>query len=1071
MKVHWFPILLGTIMHCLIHPIAGRSETSLAQVYHDDKSGLTILSWQIELPGQGLWKVYPQESDTEARLSATLDVPDNVQQALYGERGRALQQARWQRTHRSNLRQIRHALLQEARGSASAEWIIPPVEELSKEKRDRINKALTSLPVPSHELLDPPKPPHAAIVPNARFVFDQSRDETHRHWFPTNAAPLVVELHPLEDDGKHYVLKANGRLERHPIDPHLMGQLGVDVVPLQRNPKAGHFPETAHYHLLARYKAQAPGTLLLTNQTTGATMQKHLPAHQDTLAGDRHIFTQWAGNQAAALQDTARKHNASGLQTWSWIRNYQANGSRQPSAPSAQAAIQATDLMGVLGGSAAMRETLQLQALQIGELEDEPQTIPISDIRGVEIESHPYESMLGDHPGGSYPLADVVPSNQFFIGISQPQAIASILEEGTAFLGRIGAGTLQQGLNHNLTKRYLSALGLDSEVIESLLQANIIAEIAMTAPDLFFYDGTDIAIIARLHQQQLIERLLPLLGLPDASSKEPVAFPTPHGNAWWAIHEDLVILGMRQDNVQRILTLAQDKAKPSLGRSHEFRYMLTKVPPTPDTRAYVYFSDDFIRQLVGPDAKIRQLRRMHEKARLQTVAYAALLRTYDGAQKPASVNSLVEAGYLPAVFSGYDITIDDDGVPISGAYGALPRMDSIWSVPVTHATETEARAYENYRNAYARFWTRFFDPIAIRIEQEQDELIATTFILPLVENSLYQGARSLINADPMVPLHIPQLLPQPSAMVSLNLTETAWRNMLSEQLIRWGDAAGMWHLQAFDQLGPAFHFATFDAEPVLAFGSRSLMGFGGRFGDFNMEMGIGLLISMFTRPCALVIELQDEQPVRRMLESGEYTRLFGSLFYGINVSGYQLAKQDKWVAVLDIEGFAIRFSVAIDNGHLIVSNMPWREPIQIAETTRSDVAGASLGLYPEAVQTETRALYLNAMEGERASTIQALAYLQPLLLAGTSPEQVFTRHKQLFGTTPILPYDQTLNWNGVTPGAGHFGTLTNPAQPSYDHDRIFGFLQGIRNIRASMQFEDTGLRTIVRWQFQPTQPE
>ena len=49
---------------------------------------------------------------------------------------------------------------------------------------------------------------------------------------------------------------------------------------------------------------------------------------------------------------------------------------------------------------------------------------------------------------------------------------------------------------------------------------------------------------------------------------------------------------------------ARPRARAALGRSAEFRYMLTEMPVRAETRALVYLSDPFIRRMVGPAVKI-----------------------------------------------------------------------------------------------------------------------------------------------------------------------------------------------------------------------------------------------------------------------------------------------------------------------------------------------------------------------------------------------------------------------------------------------------------------------------------
>src|SRR6266536_2644266 len=89
---------------------------------------------------------------------------------------------------------------------------------------------------------------------------------------------------------------------------------------------------------------------------------------------------------------------------------------------------------------------------------------------------------------------------------------------------------------------------------------------------------------------------------------------------------DLLLVSTSRAELQAIAAVGG----ASLGRSAEFRYMLTQLPLKKDTRALIYFSDPFIRRMVGPAVKIGQLRRMRARAEMEMITAGALLYTLDG---------------------------------------------------------------------------------------------------------------------------------------------------------------------------------------------------------------------------------------------------------------------------------------------------------------------------------------------------------------------------------------------------------------------------------------------------------
>ena len=56
--------------------------------------------------------------------------------------------------------------------------------------------------------------------------------------------------------------------------------------------------------------------------------------------------------------------------------------------------------------------------------------MPITDIPGVEVRSHPFEEMLGDRPGGRIELADVIPPDRLLAYFPQPRGLTGMLDLG-----------------------------------------------------------------------------------------------------------------------------------------------------------------------------------------------------------------------------------------------------------------------------------------------------------------------------------------------------------------------------------------------------------------------------------------------------------------------------------------------------------------------------------------------------------------------------------------------------------------------------------------------------------------
>ncbi|MCA9201377.1 MAG: hypothetical protein KDA87_27760, partial [Planctomycetales bacterium] len=153
----------------------------------------------------------------------------------------------------------------------------------------------------------------------------------------------------------------------------------------------------------------------------------------------------------------------------------------------------------------------------------------------------------------------------------------------------------------------------------------------------------------------------------------------------------------------------------------------------------------------------------------------ALQARLDGVDGWDSIATLAATGYLTDASGWSDIRLEKTGTVRSAIYGPLATMSPLDDLPLEEVTPEEAEAYERYVENYSRYWRQFFDPIAIRLNDTADgALELSTFILPLVDNSLYNGLRtSLMREEQNRQLQVPHLHPQPVLQLSANLQTDA----------------------------------------------------------------------------------------------------------------------------------------------------------------------------------------------------------------------------------------------------------------------------------------------------------
>ncbi len=726
-----------------------------------------------------------------------------------------------------------------------------------------------------------------------------------------------------------------------------------------------------------------------------------------------------------------------------------------------------TSPFSMLGGRAAVRETLQMQALTPRNGDKTGPAIPIGDIQGVEVPAHPFEEMLAGAEGGRLAIADAVPQDRFFLYAARPDALLPFLDDGARFISRLGAGVTGHALEYNLKTRYLARLGLEETWLLSFLESGAVSELAFFTPDLFFIDGTDLTVVSRLRQPRLLVGLLGVNGLASAGS---VVRTLPDGaEVFWALRDDLLFMSTSEAELSSALALVNAEGEGSMGQSAEFRYMLAQLPPDDATRLFAYLSDPFIRRLVGPTVKIGQLRRLNTRADMERIVAAGLLARLDGIMSP-DLDALIAHGYLPQGFGDGGYHVGADLRVESDAYGPLTAMKPISHVAIDAVSPPEADAYKSYLEGYQRFWRRYFDPIAIRVNDTPDGgLAAETFILPLIDNTIYNALRQgLATAENDTPLTVPEMDPEPVLMFSMNFQEAAWREGLAAMLDDMIGRHSTIDPSLVTDLRPQLHLAIHDADPVIALGSGDLLGaFGGNMVARGSEMmAVPILLSVLTRPCTLMVETADPERTIRLLDRASAAFLGGrsrSPWVG-SPDFYRIDEKDAWIYALDIMGAVkLRYGIEVRGNYVLIRNIPWSDAGAVTGVKTASLNGARLIVHPRANRLGLSALAAAAGEKARKAALESMGMLYPLVAGGYADlADAPAAHEQLLGFRPLHPGPGAWEWEDGHIGSTAYGTVFRQKQPAAPADAT-ALLDEIESLSVEMRFESDGLRSVVRW--------
>jgi len=1045
--VFLFSILSFTVL-------SSGADTSVTKTRKYTSEGLemTVVAGEVDLPSGGYW--LSEEPGTDSGISQVqLVLSESAMEAVHGNRQRKAEVAKEIQAEQYPIWSIYSVCTAYAKtnnGIGPEKWA-----DITTNKVRNLPREFASLKTSFF------------LIPSVPINYGGRNEER---------LTLALQLHPVAADGKHWVLYNNGQSLRVAIDKALCDKYGVVVVP-KAKPEAEEevkpAVKTLRYGVTALLKKAGSHQLTISNRTTGKTMKLAWDTGKAE-AGDAEVLTRWAQMRAMRWLMLAANGDAPVLRYW-LARSKTLYGADMPDLEERDGRNrgESVDAFSVLGGRAAVRETLQMQSLQKSGTAKAKEDVPIQDIKGVEVKSHPFAEMLKNVKPGELPLAENVPEDRAFLYFPKPDTLLPLMDGGADFVFQGGSLAMANPAAYDLKNRYVDRLALtDKWVRDLLLKSGAIKEMAVFFPDLFFIDGTEVTVVARAPAAALLKPALKLIGV-DGLSDSIKEKDGKAGKSFWAMDGDLLVISTSRSEAEKVLAMRKAKGKGSLGQTEEFKYMLAQMPLRPETRFLCYFSDPFIRRLVGPGVKIGQLRRLIAKGEMENVSSAALLYKLDGHAAKPDIKTLVEKGYLaaePSVAAG--CTIDERLAASCPAYGSTARMKTLLENPVVTATAEEAESYKAYVDNYSRFWRQYFDPIAFRLDDgAKGELQLTTFILPLIDNTIYNGLKEVMcHKENGTPLRLPDLNPKPLLMLSANLSEDSWTKVTSEMFLDLLRHYTTLDPAAFDKIGPSVHLAIYDADPIVTFGAGDALGiFGAPMmgGGRNAEMlFVPVIASIVTRPCQLIVELKDPDAVRRMMLTAGTSPLGRERRWEPIASFYKVDGRDAWVCTISIENIVkIRFGVEVRDKYLILSNLPWSQKPVFGQTKNADLNTLALDLHPEAGALQMPGLFTVACEQERSAAVQGERYLYPMLACGAgSVSNAVEQCRTMFGFVPEHPGKGQWTWENGRIRSTVYGEAGYPVQPEYKPgDRAFGVLGGLETLNLNLQFEDAGLRVITRW--------
>lgn len=759
------------------------------------------------------------------------------------------------------------------------------------------------------------------------------------------------------------------------------------------------------------------------------------------------------------------------------------------------------DLYAMTTGGLAIQESLQLEEMT-GRL-DIPlgRDVAISTLKGPAIKSHPFEEMLQGRTPRVFPVADLVPYDNYychFSSISKEIAASDLFKQWGGSLLRALTVSARDA---DLPSRYTNQLCIDLSALTRLFGDLVIGEVAITGGDPFLKEGTDVALIIHVKGRRIFDKMTK--GFANGVLRANRDAKASQSNYEGVSIESIVTLDRRisshsaylgqykvNSNSLDLLRLIIDtfaKRRRSMGENLDLQYMRTIFPGTAAAEdGFIYLSDSFIRKLLSARWKIEAQRRIVCQNHLRMIANAGTMYRTEMRKVP-SLESLIEERYLSDKLrrcpDGGTYSLDESGRAFCTVHNCLQYCTPISSISPEKVAEVEAKDYRQFVERYSRYWSRFFDPIGIRLRLG-DRIEAETCILPLIENSIYNQLREIIGGGP-VHLNSQVLTDHTIVSIASKLgTESSQinsvRRWMQKEILFTPPEISRW-------IGDSLSVAFYDSDVLFTFAEEGTGMLGGWM-NLEGQIAAGLIISAVNLPAYFVIELKDEDLartcVRRMARAIQWrcASLNRGGFLSFSAEPYAAGEyKGHEINTLALQLLVIKFRLhyAIASNRLILSTKRY-----VLEEVLDSLDGTPVGTEAEA----TANLHLKIQPG-------AFDRLRPIIRTGWQERM---RSACLGNVEPVRilvechdATEQTLNEvsrqvEGVTlrcPCGGRYthdpqrdivycsvhGNHNHPRQPVQimENEGLLDFIGRMTDFSVEFEFTEEGIMTELAFELEP----
>ncbi len=385
-------------------------------------------------------------------------------------------------------------------------------------------------------------------------------------------------------------------------------------------------------------------------------------------------------------------------------------------------------------------------------------------------------------------IARLVPADQYFLHFNSLKSLGELIDFSDFWGGNLQELFHVRAQDNRVEQKLENQLCLRRQGLSELFADQVIGEIAITGGDPYLLEGTDLSVLLRVENPQLF-RQAAMGWLEQVKQKHPGVVSRDFNYRGQKVNahytkdrlvssfvvekDEYVIYSNSHRGVRRIIdTIAG--LSDSLHAASDYRYVTTMLNPSDQNDSgYLFVSEQAIKRLVAPAAKISQKRRRQCFNNLVMLNNASLFYRLEYGRSPETLSELidkrfVDAGKIVCPHGGaYTWDAARDTCTCS-LHNRIKYLTPNCELNVLRVSKAEAEEYARYQQRYAAFWGEVFDPLAIRITVAP-RIKFETCVLPFANSGYYGHLRRLVAENPR-PIAVGRIAP--SAVASFAYVPT-----------------------------------------------------------------------------------------------------------------------------------------------------------------------------------------------------------------------------------------------------------------------------------------------------------